>query len=247
MKGNAIAIVGGTGLCDWKGAQLLETIDVETPYGAPSSPLQYLRYEDREFFFLPRHGSGHQVPPHRVNYRANVRALKEAGATAVIAVNAVGGIGEACGSGALVIPDQIIDYTWGRDHTFFEGGESGVEHVDFSYPYTASLRQRLLDAAADCGLAVVPRGVYGATQGPRLETAAEIARMARDGCDVVGMTGMPEAALARELALDYASLCLVVNPAAGIGDALITMDDIRLVLEQGMVRVKTLLMACLTE
>lgn len=242
-----IAVIGGTGLCDWVGAEALASLTPQTPYGAPSAALRRLRFGGAEFLFLARHGDEHGVPPHRVNYRANLWALRESGARSVLAVNAVGGIGERYGAGAIVLPDQIIDYTYGRDHTFFDGGDSGVEHIDFTEPYSASLRSALADSARACQLLLVEEGVYGATQGPRLETAAEVRRMARDGCDVIGMTGMPEAALARELGLEYASLCLVVNPAAGLAPGVITMDDIQAVIDSGMEQVKQLLADCVVK
>ncbi len=176
-----------------------------------------------------------------MNYRANLWALREAGAQAVIAVNAVGGIHSAMGTGHFCVPHQLIDYTAGRAHTFYEGELEHVTHVDFSHPYDAALRGRLSAALLAEGCAASSHGVYGCTQGPRLETAAEIARMERDGCDIVGMTGMPEAVLARELALPYACLALVVNPAAGKSTALITMAEIERALDEGMGKVKAVL------
>jgi 5'-methylthioinosine phosphorylase len=191
--------------------------------------------------FLARHGHPHRVPPHQVNYRANLWALQNLYATDVIAVNAVGGITRNMTRQALVVPVQVIDYTHGRDSTIFEGEMSTVTHVDFSYPYTERLRQLLLKSAKAVAEPVINGGVYGATQGPRLETVAEIFRMEQDGCDLVGMTGMPEAALARELKLNYASLSVVVNPAAGKGEGVITLKEIEENLEAGMERVKRIL------
>jgi 5'-methylthioadenosine phosphorylase len=169
--------------------------------------------------FLARHGYGHTIPPHEVNYRANIWALREEGAAEIVSVASVGGIRADLGPGTLVIPHQIIDYTWGRRSTFFEGGDVPVSHVDFTRPYSEPLRQKLLAAARASGEPLLDGAVYAATQGPRLETAAEIDRLERDGADVVGMTGMPEAALARELDLPYATIAVVVNHAAGRGES----------------------------
>jgi 5'-methylthioinosine phosphorylase len=241
-----IAVIGGTGLNDMAGAALIEQHYVDTPYGATSAPVQIVAVGTRHCAFLARHGQPHHIPPHRVNYRANLWALRAQGCSKVIAVNAVGGISAALAAGCLVIPDQIIDYTSGREHTLYDGTAAALEHVDFSYPYTAQLRALLLQASRSTGIAALDGGVYGATQGPRLESAAEIERMARDGCDLVGMTGMPEAALARELGLAYAALCLVVNPAAGRAPGEITMAQINAVLATGMQQVRTVLAAALS-
>ncbi|MDF1691106.1 MAG: S-methyl-5'-thioinosine phosphorylase [Zhongshania sp.] len=242
-----IAVIGGTGLCDWPGAEVLEETAIETPFGMPSAPLQRIRYESAEFLFLARHGHGHEIPPHAINYRANISALKQAGVGAMIAVNAVGGISERFVAGVIAIPDQINDYTWGRAHTFFNGSNGKVEHIDFSYPYSQDLRSRLANAAVDANIAFEDYGVYAVTQGPRLETAAEIRRLAKDGNDIVGMTAMPEAALAREAGIEYASIALVVNPGAGLGDNIITMDDIRAVIDTGMLQVKSILAHCIAD
>jgi 5'-methylthioinosine phosphorylase len=234
-----IAIVGGTGLTELEGLQLTESQEIDTPYGAPSAALEFGRYGHQPVVFLARHGKGHTVPPHQVNYRANIHALKSVGVTDVIAINAVGGINPAMGAESLVLPDQIIDYTWGREFTFAERGN--VIHVDFSYPYTESLRERLLAAAKVLKLPIHNGGVYAATQGPRLETAAEVNKLEKDGCDIVGMTGMPEASLAREVQLQYACLSLVVNMAAGRSDGIITMDDIERAINNGMGNVRAIL------
>ena len=236
-----IAVIGGTGLCDWPGAHMLSSEAVSTPYGEPSAPVQHMEYQGAEFLFLPRHGVGHSLPPHAINYRANIHALKAVGAGEVIAVNAVGGISERFVAGVIALPEQINDYTWGREHTFYDGRDGKVEHVAFSYPYCEELRLRLCAAAQEADIDIEPYGTYAVTQGPRLETAAEIRRLARDGNDMVGMTAMPEAALAREAGLDYASVCLVVNPGAGLSDTLITMEDIQAVIDTGMLQVKSLL------
>lgn len=236
-----IAFIGGTGLTSMATLEVLREEQVETPYGEPSGALVHARLAGRELIFLARHGHQHTIPPHKVNYRANLWALKHAGVKKIIAVAAVGGITEQMGPAQVAIPDQIIDYTYGREHTFFDGGENGVEHVDFSYPYDESLRQKLVLAAQSLDFTVVSGGTYGATQGPRLETAAEISRMKRDGCDLVGMTGMPEAVLAHELGLDYACCAVVANWAAGCTEGIITMREIEATLELGMQRVCQLL------
>lgn len=225
----ALAVVGGTGLYRLAELQDVETHQPPTRYGAPSGPVRIGTLAGHRVAFLARHGEGHSVPPHRINYRANLAALQAAGATRVLALNTVGGITERFGPRALACPDQLIDYTWGRVSTLCEEPGTDVLHVDFGDPYTPSLRAEVLAAAARAGVAVVDGGCYGATQGPRLETRAEIARMRRDGCDLVGMTGMPEAGLAREFGLDYACLAIVANWAAGAGpaaDEVITLEEV---------------------
>jgi purine nucleoside phosphorylase len=193
--------------------------------------------------FLARHGYGHTIPPHQVNYRANLWALKDAGALDVISVASVGGIGSELGPGILALPHQIIDYTWGRPSTYFEGAGAPVNHIDFTEPYSQPLRARILKAAQAAGEPLVDRGVYAATQGPRLESAAEINRLARDGADMVGMTGMPEASLAREISLEYAAIAVVANYAAGRGESAraVPLDRIGAVLDEAMVRVRRII------
>ncbi|MDC8012148.1 S-methyl-5'-thioinosine phosphorylase [Tahibacter soli] len=213
-----LAIIGGTGLYQFPGLENIERTAVDTPFGPTSAPVVSGTFAGRRIAFLARHGEGHSVPPHRVNYRANVWALHHVGARRVIGVNAVGGIRDDMGPRVVAVPDQVIDYTHGRYTSFCDVDGAEVKHIDFSEPYTASLRADVLAATARAGVPVVDGGCYGATQGPRLETRAEIARMRRDGCDLVGMTGMPEAALARELELDYACIALIANWAAGCGD-----------------------------
>lgn len=224
-----LAIIGGTGLYKLADLQDVESQQPVTRYGAPSGPIRVGTLAGKRVAFLARHGEGHSVPPHRINYRANLAALKAVGAQRVLALNTVGGITERFGPRVLGCPDQLIDYTWGRVSTLSEEVGSDVLHVDFGDPYTQALRSDILAAAAQAGVAVVDGGCYGATQGPRLETRAEIARMRRDGCDLVGMTGMPEAGLARELGLDYACLAIVANWAAGAGpepDEQITLEEV---------------------
>ncbi len=240
-----LAIIGGTGL-DTLGILHVDKREViNTPFGEPSGPITRGNLCGQEVLFLPRHGYSHSLASHQVNYRANLWALREAGADRVLAVAAVGGIRADMGPGRLVIPDQLIDYTWGRPSSFFDGGaksgESQVKHIDFTEPYCDELRQRLLKAAAAGNIECVDGGTYAATQGPRLETAAEIERLERDGCHLVGMTGMPEAALARELELCYACCAVVANWAAGKADGIITMEDIEKNLKGGMQQVGDLL------
>ena len=224
-----LAIIGGTGIYRFDGLHDIEAHQPVTRYGALPGPVRVGTLSGRRVAFLARHGEGHSVPPHKVNYRANLAALQSLGATRVLALNTVGGITERFGPRVLACPDQLIDYTWGRISTLCEEEGTEVLHVDFGEPYTPSLRRQVLDAARTAGVALVDGGCYGATQGPRLETRAEIARMRRDGCDLVGMTGMPEAGLARELGLDYACLAIVANWAAGAGpgtDEVITLEDV---------------------
>lgn len=236
-----LAIIGGTGLTSLKGLEITHREVMHTPYGEPSAPLMFGEMAGNEVLFLPRHGAGHTIPPHKINYRANIWALKESGVEQVIAVNAVGGIRADMTPGRLAVPDQIIDYTWSRINTYFEEGLSQVVHIDFTEPYCEVLRQVLLTCAAEVGLDVIGEGTYAATQGPRLETTAEINRLERDGCDLVGMTGMPEAALARELELCYSCLAVVANMGAGRGEGEITMEMIEHYLSGGMADVRRLL------
>ena len=239
------AIIGGTGLGKLAGLSIEHREMVRTPYGEPSGPITFGRFANTPVAFMPRHGPGHTIPPHRVNYRANIWGLKKVGIKNVIAVNAVGGISPDAAPGSVLVPDQIIDYTWGRGHTFFEHELTEVVHVDFTHPYTEALRTRLIAAGRKAGVGLIDGGTYGASQGPRLESAAEIDRMARDGCDVVGMTGMPEAGLARELSLSYAACNLVVNWAAGRAEGEISMSGIRAELEKSVSKVTALIAALL--
>jgi 5'-methylthioinosine phosphorylase len=247
---NKLAIIGGTGLDALDVLQVHKREVIDTPFGEPSGPITRGNLFGQEILFLPRHGYDHHLPPHQVNYRANLWALREAGADSVLAVAAVGGIRADMGPGRLVIPDQIIDYTWGRPSTFFEGALEGknqpVTHIDFTEPYCDDLRQHLIKAAFAGNIPVVDGGTYAATQGPRLETAAEIERLERDGCHLVGMTGMPEAALARELELCYACCAVVANWAAGKSGDVITMADIEKNLKGGMQQVSDLLESLLS-
>lgn len=235
-----LAIIGGSGLYALKALGEPQSRQVKTDYAADAVAVQLYTSGSGPVAFIPRHGQSHRLPPHRVNYRANIAALAELGVEQILAINAVGGITAAMGPGALLIPDQIIDYTHGRESTFFDENLTEVVHVDFSQPFTSSLSHRLASAceaanqSSDSPRSIQLQGVYGCTQGPRLETAAEINRMQQDGCDVVGMTAMPEAVLAREKGMDYAMLALSVNWAAGIVPGTITMADIQAVMNEGM-------------
>ena len=216
------AIIVGSGFQDFADGSELHI--VETRFGKPSSALRTTAFGGNTALVLQRHGDNHTIPPHMINYRANIAALKEAGAEAIIAVNTIGAVTDICGPGQLAVPSQIIDYTWGRAHTTYSGDDDDFDHVDFTQPFSESLRASLLAAAESAGIDCYDGGVYAATQGPRLETAAEVERLERDGADYVGMTAMPEASLARELEIDYACLGLVVNFAAGRGNVPIHDD-----------------------
>jgi 5'-methylthioadenosine phosphorylase len=238
-----LAIIGGSGLTRLSNLTEARRIASRTAFGDPSAPVIVGHIGGREVLFLARHGAAHSIAPHEINYRANIQALKDAGATRIAAVATVGGIRREFGPGSLVVPDQIIDYTWGRESTFFQGQGAKITHIDFTQPYAAVLRRSILAAARACGENAFDGGCYGATQGPRLETAAEIARLERDGADLVGMTGMPEAALAREAGLEYAAIAVVANHAAGKGDSAhaISLSAIESVVEQAMQRVRRIL------
>jgi len=235
-----LAIIGGTGLTQLSNLEVTRRQVVRTPYGEPSGALMFGQVAGREVVFLARHGYGHTIPPHMVNYRANIWALHAQEVNNVVSVASVGGIRADLSPGVIAIPDQVIDYTWGRRSTFHEGEDRAVVHIDFTRPYCDRLRELLLVSAAAAGQAVVNGGVYAAAQGPRLETAAEIDRFERDGADMVGMTGMPEAALAREMGLCYAAIAVVANHAAGRGDSRtgIRMEDIDATLQTALARVR---------
>ncbi len=262
------AIIGGTGLNEFAKGEGVDSVD--TPFGAMSAPIICTNHEGCQLAFIPRHGQPHSIPPHKVNYRANLWGLKRLGIKNVIAVNAVGGINSNMPAGAIVIPDQVVDYTYGREHSYFDGVDCNdyqcidsekvafekligtafnpvTQHIDFTQPFSKRLCNVLSAAADELNIAIVDGATYAATQGPRLETAAEIRRLEQDGCDIVGMTAMPEAALARELGIEYASICLVVNPAAGKSDLAITMEDIHRVIDGGMSTVRQLLQLAITK
>ena len=239
----SLAIIGGTGLTQIQDLRITGQERVTTPFGEPSAPYLIGELDGKQLVFLARHGNPHRLPPHKINYRANIWGLKQLGATDIIGVAAVGGIGPDMAPAHIAIPDQLIDYSYGREHTFFADDLEQVTHIDFTEPYTLALRERILRAAQQAQIKVSAAGTYGCTQGPRLETVAEIKRMANDGCDLVGMTGMPEAALARELGLNYANISVVANWAAGVVPGEITMAEIEKNLHEGMHKAITLLKA----
>ena len=242
------AIIGGTGLTELSNLDNTHKEMVNTPYGTPSGPLTFGKVAGNDVVFLARHGHHHTIPPHKVNYRANLWALKEVGVKRVIAVAAVGGITPEMWPERIVIPDQVIDYTWGRSQTFFEDDLSSVTHIDFTHPYDQSLRKILLCSAHSLQFNPQDGGVYAATQGPRLESIAEVLKLERDGCNIVGMTGMPEAALARELDLAYAACALVINWAAGKdGDNIISLQEMEKYLTSGMAKIRHLLETALPQ
>lgn len=238
-----LGIIGGTGLTKLANLEITRRQVARTPYGEPSGALMFGKLCGEEVVFLARHGYGHTIPPHEVNYRANLWALKDLGVDRVVSVATVGGIHPELRAGGLVVPDQLIDYTWGRAHTFAVSGDNPVTHLDFTEPYCGAMRQDILRAAVKKNIAIRDGGVYAVAQGPRLETAAEINRMERDGADMVGMTGMPEAYLAREIELCYAAIGVIVNDAAGRGASKngIREEDIQRVLNDLMSRVRQLL------
>ena len=238
-----LGVIGGSGLSVLANLEAVRRQIVRTPYGEPSGALTFGRIGGRDIVFLARHGYGHTIPPHRVNYRANIWALQSQQVRDVISIASVGGIRDDLAPGDLVVPHQILDYTYGRETTFSGNTERGVVHIDFTHPYCEGLRRRILRAVVAAGHRAADGATYAATQGPRLETAAEIDRLARDGADMVGMTGMPEAALARELDLCYAALAVVVNHAAGRGASAegVRMDDINAVSQTAMGKVRSIL------
>ncbi|HSW12348.1 MAG TPA: S-methyl-5'-thioinosine phosphorylase [Solimonas sp.] len=243
-----IAVIGGTGMNQWPGLEIERRIELSTPYGPPSAPLLEGRVYGTRAIFLARHGEGHKLPPHAINYRANLWALREAGVQDIVAIAAVGAIASWFAPGKLAVPHDIIDYTWGREHSYSDGrSDFGLQHVEFTEPYSTRLRQTLIASAQTAGVALGPDGVHGVTQGPRLESTAEIRRMQRDGCDMVGMTGMPEAALARELKMDYACLAVSVNWGAGVMGLGDIHAEIHQSIENGMAGVRAILAQALPQ
>lgn len=240
-----IAIIGGTGLSRLSSVQWSDSAQPDTAFGCASGAVQIGRLAGSEFLFLPRHGGDHSIAPHKINYRANIATLKALDVTHVLAVNAVGGLDAGMGPESIVVPNQIIDYSHGRETSMFDGVAGPLDHIDFTEPYDATAREILLSAARAQAIPCVDGAVYGCTQGPRLETAAEIRRCRQDGCDLVGMTGMPEACLAREAGLAYASICLVVNWGAGMTNEPITLEDIHRVVDVGMKDIEVILMQAL--
>ena len=235
-----LAIIGGTGFNFVTDLEARTTQRLETPYGDPSTDFVCGKFHKKDIIFLARHGNPHTIPPHKINYRANIWGLKQLGVSEIISVAAVGGITQNMSPAHIVIPDQIIDYSYDREHTFFADNLEVVTHIDFTFPYSKQLRNRII-LAADNELSISQTGTYGCTQGPRLESAAEIMRMERDGCDLVGMTGMPEAGLAKELDMDYAAIAVVANWGAGKSEGEISMAEIEQHLKIGMADVEKLL------
>ena len=242
-----LAIIGGTGLTQLNGLSIIKRETLTTPYGMPSADFITGEYHQKDIIFLARHGNPHTIAPHKINYRANIWGLKHLGVEKIIAVAAVGGITPEMAPAHIAIPDQIIDYSHSRLQTFFEDENYPVTHIDFTYPYNRALRAALIMAAAKADITISPIGTYGCTQGPRLETAAEIKRMEKDGCDLVGMTGMPEASLAKELDMDYAAISVIANWAAGKAAGEITMAEIERHLHNGMINVAKLLTAFISQ
>jgi len=238
-----LAIIGGTGLTKLANLEITNRQVIRTPYGEPSGPLTFGKIKDHSVIFLARHGYGHSIPPHEVNYRANLWALHAQNVTRVVSVAAVGGIRADMLPGTIAIPDQIIDYTHSRRSTYFDGGDKPVTHIDFTEPYCQSMRERCMQAALAAGEPFIDGGTYATVQGPRLETRAEINRLERDGATMVGMTGMPEAVLAKELGLCYAAIAVTANYAAGRGSSehAISYEEIDAVLKQVMSRVRSIL------
>lgn len=236
-----LAIIGGTGLSQINGLKITRSQQLETPFGSPSAEFIYGNIYAQEIIFLARHGNPHSIPPHKINYRANIWGLKELGITDIIAVAAVGGITAAMAPAHIALPDQLIDYSYDREHTFFADNLETVTHIDFTFPYNQQLRTGLIQAANNINQLISNTGTYGCTQGPRLESIAEIKRMERDGCDLVGMTGMPEASLAKELDINYAAIAVVANWAAGKSEGIISMTEIEHHLKSGMSNVNSLL------
>ncbi len=238
-----LAIIGGSGLTQLANLEITHRQVMRTPYGEPSGAFTFGTINQHAVMFIARHGYGHTIPPHEVNYRANLWALHEQGAKRIVAVASVGGIRADLSPGVIVLPHQIIDYTYGRAFTYFDGRDRPLTHIDFTQPYSHKLRQQILDAARLAKVPCLDGGVYAATQGPRLETAAEINRLERDGADMVGMTGMPEAALARELGLSYVAIAVVVNHAAGRGSSrdAVHLEKINAVTQLAMTSVRNII------
>jgi len=238
-----LAIIGGSGMTKLSCLEISHRQIVRTPYGEPSGPLMFGKINACEIVFLARKGHGHTIPPHLVNYRANLWALHQFKPQRVVAVVSVGGIRSDLIPGGIVLPNQIIDYTYGRKFTYFDNTDRPITYTDFTYPYCQETRTHLLKAAKQAGETIIDGGVYAVTQGPRLETAAEVNRLENDGADMIGMTGMPEAILAKELDLPYAAIAAVANYAAGRGTSAqaIPLEEVYAVLEKAMISVRNIL------
>ena len=240
-----LGLIGGTGLDHW--GEALETHTPGTAYGEPSAGFAEYKFGELKLYFLPRHGEKHTIPPHAVNYRANIDAFRQLGVEGIVAVNAVGAISGRNEPGTLTVPDQLIDYTWSRAHSFSMGPEDELQHIEFCWPFEGSLRDALIKAAGLAGVHITMEGCIGVSQGPRLETAAEVQRFKQDGCNIVGMTTMPEASLARKAGLQYTSLCVNANWAAGLENEPVSMAKIESTLETAMIDVRKLLTALFEE
>ena len=238
-----LAIIGGSGLSSLKDIKIIGSKGGKTPYGRSSEPPKLMALGNKKFVFLPRHGSSHSIAPHEINYRANIWALSEAGVKEVISITAVGGVNRNLLPGDIILPDQLIDYTHGRKNSFYDGIDNELRHMDFTWPYDWELRKNIKRVAQYASIPIIDSGVYAATQGPRLETAAEIDRLEKDGATIVGMTGMPEAYLARELNIPYVTISVVANHAAGRGESLskIEVDGIDRVMKDSLDKVIFLL------
>ncbi|HUP92709.1 MAG TPA: S-methyl-5'-thioinosine phosphorylase [Solimonas sp.] len=241
-----LAVIGGTGMNQWPGLEIERRHELETLYGQPSAPPVEGTVYGVRAVFLARHGEGHRIPPHAINYRANIWALRQLGVKSVIAIAAVGGIADSCAPGSVSVPHDLVDYSWGREHSYSDGSEAAdLQHVEFTEPYSPRLRHALLEAAQAAGVEAVAQGVMAVTQGPRLESAAEIRKLRLDGCDMVGMTSMPEAGLAREAGLEYACLAVSVNWAAGVRGVGDIHAEIHQSIDAGMAKVRAILQRAL--
>lgn len=234
-----LGLIGGTGLDHWGVEGAVHTLN--SRYGRPSANPVEIALQDVQLFFMPRHGTQHQIPPHAVNYRANIDVFRQLQLDGIVSVNAVGGISAQYCPGSLAVPDQLIDYTWGRQHSFSLTADDDLQHIEFATPFDRKMRSLLLASANVAGINIIDGGCVAVTQGPRLETAAEIRRLQWDGCDMVGMTSMPEAALAREAGLAYASLCINSNWAAGVQAEPVSLTAIEATLTNAMENVRNLL------
>ncbi|WP_425060994.1 S-methyl-5'-thioinosine phosphorylase [Sporomusa carbonis] len=236
-----IAIIGGTGVYDPRILNNIREQEIATPYGVVR--FKSGEYAGKEVAFIPRHGSNHSIPPHLINYRANIWAMKKLGVQNIIATTAVGSLNPAMKPGDFVLIDQFMDFVKNRVTTFYEGGERGVVHVDVTTPYCPSVRTVLADAAKDLAISIHQKGTYVCTEGPRFETPAEITMFAKLGGDVVGMTNVPEVVLAREAEMCYATVSMVTNFAAGISPQPLTHHEVLETMQANTENIKKLIMA----
>lgn len=234
-----IGLIAGTGFYDLPALKDGESRELDTLYG--KAQIRSGEWNGARLIFLTRHGVGHSIPPHLINYRANIKAMKDLGVEQIIAINVVGGINPKLSPGDLCLIDDFIDFTSGRQHTFSDGSKPGVQHVDLTRPYDAKIQSALRQSAKESGILLHENGVYAGFNGPRFETPSEIRLAALAGATVVGMTGCPEVSLAREIGIAYASIALVVNPAAGLSEAEITMDEINKALDLGKSKALTVI------